>query len=788
MKVIFHLHAYFKYEVYNYADYYSFVIGAQPNLSMWNLDLDNNMIVLHFESSSLNPSNNGMPTDCTAVLLSPVFGNISTAMRLSSTTEGFQINDTTATCDLGTEFRSMLSTNPNNTLFLYYETSGAIGGPETNILVDSSNMEYLNEQGTVVTQVIPDHNPPTIASFEFLDLNEGIMVFSFTQPVDVSTFDFADLSFQNSPVNEATSVNVSLTDGSCEGGCEIGRRITFRMAQTDLEQLKLIEGICVSISTCYPHHTDLLVRDFGENFISTYKFGLNYLLKHLILDTTPPILFSCDIDLSLDIIVLFFDEPIDVATFSPLSITLHDFPVETENITLTNVSSVNDPNSFIIVINLGIDADKLKTSTLVASGNDIFISLLPSAFEDIAGNNVQPELTFCNLTNDTHPPSVTSFTLDLNSNLLHVVLSEPILLDSLNISGFKLANSISADVHNTVNLNDSCLVDCDGLPTNDAVRMISIALGSHSLTSIKTDNNIGTTADNTYLFIDDESFIDINGNSFISTGPIASDTVVTDHSPATAVGFSLDMNIGQIVLTFDDVVDVSTWSAYSHEAFIQRAALTYNAKQGLYGITISDNSNVISVNISNLNSLKFQLNYGTATELNTTYLTIQAHAINDIRGVDIIAVTDGYGIIANDYVRDIKPPQLIYFDLDMYYGRLWFYFDEPIAGNRFYPSLFTLQGDSMATNHPSSLSFSFGSGLAYCSYFYYYNIYYYCHYYLPSDVWDVLRINPNIARDANTSNLVIMQGGVNDTSGNQIDMTGPIKVRHYTPGRSELYG
>ena len=245
------------------------------------------------------------------------------------------------------------------------------------------------------------------------------------------------------------------------------------------------------------------------------------------------------------------------------------------------------------------------------------------------------------------------------------MFSEPILLDSLNISGFKLASSIGVDVYNIVNLNDSCLFDCDGLSTNNPVRMISIAFGSQSLTRIKTDNNIGTTVDNTYLVIDDNSFTDTNGNGYVSPGPIAAAAVIADNIPATAIDFSLDMNIGQIVLTFNDVVDVSTWR--DQETFI-----VYCSKQGLSGMIITDNSNVIIANISNLNSLKQQLNDGTATELDTTYLTIQAHAINDIRGVDIIAVTDDNSIIANDYVRDSEPPQLMYFDLDMYNGRISF--------------------------------------------------------------------------------------------------------------------
>ena len=104
-------------------------------------------------------------------------------------------------------------------------------------------MAYSNAIGSIVAQIVPDHSSPAVASFHTLDLNEGLMVVSITQPINVSTFNFADLSFQNSPVNEVSSINVSLTGGSCEDGCEIGRHITFCMAPVDLEKLKLNEGI-----------------------------------------------------------------------------------------------------------------------------------------------------------------------------------------------------------------------------------------------------------------------------------------------------------------------------------------------------------------------------------------------------------------------------------------------------------------------------------------------------------------------------------------------------------------
>ena len=760
---------------------------------MWSLDLDDNMIILEFSnSSSLNPNNNQVPIDCTALILSSTFLNItclnitflniSMAMQLPPSVVGLQVNELRATCDLGMEFRATLNadsgigTDLNNT-FLYYIPSFALGGHDRILLVDSSNMTFCLE-GTMATQIVRDNTSPAIAGFKLLDLDEGLIVLSFTESVNTTTFNFADLSVQNSPVNETTSMNVSLTGGSCMDGCESGHQITFNLIQEDLGQLKLQEAICVSISTCYPHHTNVLVKDFGENPIATYRFGLNYLLQRLIPDTTPPILVSCNIDLSADRLILVFDEPVDVGTFDPSSIALNAFQNSTEiieDIILTNASSVRGPSGSVIVVDLGLDADRFKASTLGILGNGMYVSLSSSAFEDIAGNTVSPSgLLICDFISDVDPPSVLSFDLDLDSNSLLIRFSEPILLESLNISAFKLVESnFTTHVH-MINLGDSFVYDSNGLLVNDLIMVISVAFGSQSLTRIKTSNEIGTAVNNTYLLIDDLSFVDTNDNSFISTGPIAAAAVIADDSPATAIAFSLDMNAGQITLTFNDVVDVSTW--HNQETFIQRAAFTHNSKFGLSGVIISSNSNILLVNISNLISLKEQLYYGIAVDLNSTYLTIRAHAINDIRGVDIIAVTDGNGIIANEYIPDIESPQFLYFDLDMNNGRLRFYFDEPVV---FDPSLLSLQGDSMTITSSSSVNISVSSTSQFCGRS--------CYYYIPSNILYVIRTDPNVARNANTTNLAIMAGSINDTSGNPINMVGLFSVRYYTPGRSESY-
>ena len=486
----------------------------------------------------------------------------------------------------------------------------------------------------------------------------------------------------------------------------------------------------------------------------------------------------CDLNLSTDNLFLVFDEAADISTFNPLSIA---FQNSLGNITLTSASSARGSSSSVIVVDLGLDADELKTSTLVTSENGIYVSLLPSAFEDIAGNSVQSTLMICNFTIDTHPPSISSFDLDLNSNLLQVRLSEAILVESLNISMFNLISSSVGIRVNMINLNDSYLLDCEDVSAGDAVRILFIAFGSQSLTRIKTDNNIGTTVNNTYLFIDDFSFTDTNGNSFVSTGLMAAAAVIADNSPATAIDFSLDMNIGQIVLTFNDVVDVSTWRGnHYYERYMQRSAYNYNTRISILGNVMSGNSNILIIDMHwwSVTHIKwYSTLIGLAASLSSSYLTINANAINDIRGADIIAVTNDNAIITNSYVRDSEPPQFMLFDLDMNTGTMYMRFDEPMGRQSVNFNLFSLQGDSIV-NSSSSVNLSVSSTS--------YTHYYHFHYRLPDDVLYSLTRDPTVARNRDTTYLVIMQGATNDSSGNPINATGPIKVRYYTPGSSKL--
>ena len=752
-------------------------VDGQPNLTRWILDYDDNKITLSFDILSL--SNNGMPIDCTAILVGPTAGDISMAVRVLPSVVGLQVNNTTATCDLGMKFRHVLDNtlslkNALN-LFLYYKLSGIAGTGM--LLQDSNGMIYENVMGTPAVEIVPDSSPPAVMSFELLDLDNGELFLLFSQPINVTTLNFANLSLLSSLFTETLTVALALSDGNCSDGCEIGRHITLSLKSSDLDRLKLENDLCTSVSNCYFYYTGAFVKDFGDNAIANYNHSTDFLLQNITLDETSPSLLECILNLLLDQLHLVFNEPIDVNSFNPYGINIS---TAVGNVILTSASVIKSHNNSDIIIYLGLDVDRIKIS-LPSGSDNISVSLISSAFKDIAGTSVHPDSILCTFINDTNPPNISFFILDLNSNLLQIVFDEPIYMESVNMSGISLIRDEDAMHVATVNLGDSILIDfddidlfhgCDGLFESNNLRAIYIALKNNSLIAVKTGNIFFR------LFIADDSLFDLSDNGYISSGPIVATDVIEDNSPATVVNFLLDMNTGQIILTFNDVVDLST--LYLGTILLQDSAYSFVNHRPYGSYNNSINSSIIQIHLPNLNQmqLKDRMRSGLATGVNSTYMTIDANALDDIHGVDIIGITNGNGMMASDYIKDSKPPMLTSFNLDLNNGYFSLTFDEPVL-QAFNFTLFSLQADSMNITN-TSINFSHSQAelrffLSYSTIFIFY--------FRNNSFIDLLHLHPTIAVNDSTTNLVVVQGGVFDVSGNPIDTTEPVNVYNFRPKR-----
>ena len=476
-------------------------------------------------------------------------------------------------CSLGSAMQVFLrSTVPDLSMVgAFFNTgSGITGGSPSAEIMDTST-------GVVVTSstITADTTPPNLQSFVEFDLDYGSLTFSFSEAVNVSSLDFTKLTLQNDFAVTAGNPSYMLTGGVCDSTCNCtsGTVITFCINEQDLNAIKLMTGLCTGESNCVPNYEAGFISDLSDPSVTpsttreiaaydpaaTSTLAMHQLVSGgFVSDTSSPTLTSFDIDLSDDTLTLTFSEPVDVSSFTPTGLTLQSMSTGGTTLTLTSATTTSSPDGAVITLALEGDADLLKLETFATSSDNTFLSVSSTAFIDVYGNaitaiNSTSAIQVNNYTDDTTGPEIASFTLDLDSNSLLITFSEPVINSTIEIANFSLTNndSISLDLQ-------SGTLQATGLTADGRILTISIQLDGESLTSLKTNDTIGTALTDTFVSVESDSFADV----YTFTNPsqvIAASSIVPDNTPAVLSRYSIDMNIGVLTLTFTDVIDSSSY-------------------------------------------------------------------------------------------------------------------------------------------------------------------------------------------------------------------------------------
>ena len=773
------------YLVLSWCDqYYIHVTGAQATIDNRTLDLDENVLLLEF-SSALDP---GLTVDCTKLRLGSVLNDFASSQPLSNpATVDDSATPPTVSCPLGTDLKVAIETS---------DTFGT-GVTDTVLYIESGNgILHLGAElvadviGVNVNAVDSDDEPPKLQSFTQFDLDGGIFVLSFTEPVDVSMFAFDELNMENDfpdPSPPMVMLSVNTICGNDTIPCTDSDVILIQLTQNDLNAIKLQPSLCTDTTDCVPKFTTSFVSDLAGNSVEGYNpiNQANFLLLEFIADTTRPVLQDFDLDLSLDELTLVFDEPVSVGTFLSSEVYFQPTAGGGESIRLSTASVPQDTDNTTIVISLNRDADKLKIASFASDENNTYLYFNENSIQDLYGNNVSARLSsdaikVRTFTLDTTPPTVSSFVLDLDSNQLVLTFSEPVQTGTLDTTGFTLSNS-STSPSTDIALSNITLAE-----GTDALTIIVLFdIDGDTLTAIKTDPQIGVDETNTFMSVGASVAQDTSDVSN-SAQAAFSGTVVDDNTAATLVDFGLDMEDGLLSLTFNDVVDASS-QRFRNTVAIQRAESDENPYRLTYSYENSDivggpsaDSTVVTVMLHSSEVIALKATLDLATSVTDSFITIQAATLNDLRGFDIIAVTNDNAIQASSYIPDTTPPTLTSYDFDLDAGQIELTFDEPVDTTSFIFERFLIQ--ETQTNGSEYVALSDGTLMA--------NSLYTEIILVPSRAdLNAIKINTNIATTVAADNtyLQLLEGALNDTASNAIGATfvndtfSAIEVTVFTP-------
>ena len=145
------------------------------------------------------------------------------------------------------------------------------------------------------------------------------------------------------------------------------------------------------------------------------------------------------------------------------------------------------------------------------------------------------------------------------------------------------------------------------------------------------------------------------------------------------ISFLIDMQTGQFDLTFSDIALARTLDASAIGIQDGRyASDTSSVRLATLSTTSSSDGYYITIIICPLDLLNVISVLGLATSENTTWITMQAYAVDDAFGLDVLAITNGKALQVTSFTADTTIPTVDSFLLDLNTGQLNITFSDTV--------------------------------------------------------------------------------------------------------------
>ena len=655
-----------------------------------------------------------------------------------------------------------------------------------------------------------DLTSPMLLSF-YVDMNEGLLVLNFDEPVNASSIDYtaftvysgrvasdAEMTSGNGTINETIAVNATMVDtGSGQniltqaptsytltGGSTNstnGLQITIILTVDDLNAIKQDEQLFTSTATSFISIEPSSIADMNANPVAEISSTEALQATAFINDTTPPVLLGFDLDMNMGILVLSFPETIDVSTTMFDGIILQRGP----NVSLDanqymlvggRLTMLDDGLTASIEITLG-DLNEIKRRRIALSPETAWLTIDESTILDMSDqgvvavvNGVSARMVSMYMTDST-PPELQTFTLNLDREILTLYFSETVDVFLFNITALSFQDTRRGNnTFNHYTLTSSSYLNSTSSP------VIEVVLGLEDLNNIKQLTELATEIENTYLSVTSDLVQDVFGNNLqeISTfDALLATEVVTDVTNPVLEAFDIDLDSRIITLYFSETVNATSLNV-SGISLIGAQELTAEMFQLDTSYTNSTNNPTIEIMITrnDFNIIKMLTNL--ATSESDTYLIIDPEAISDMAGNPVVAISPQAALQVRNYTKDTTSPVLESFDLDMNGVTLILEFSETVNVSSIdftsitlvdstdpFPQTYTLLGGETALANGPTVVIQF----------------------IKEDEDNLKRID-GLATSANNTYLVIRSDTIVDMDGNPVEnitFTDPLPVRNFTP-------
>ena len=525
-----------------------------------------------------------------------------------------------------------------------------------------------------VTTYVPDTTLPALVSFD-LDLTTGRVTFYFDEPILQSSLDLSQISIATAAgdsTNLASGINIETETFATV------IIITLPISSSALNQIKVYNSeVAVNI---FLFLTSQAVTDTNGNPITAIPASNALLVSTLTADIREPELLSFSPrPLEENRIFFRFDEFVNTMQWNGAVLTLVlNTPEGAFTYSNFNEGTQTPDVSDLIQYNFGgsMLMDTFRTNyerayergSMTLGGN-------AGVVQDLSGNlarGVSPSLMFMNnMTIESIRPEIVSFNFSSISGELVMSFTESVIVQTV-------VGAVS--IQNLPNNPQIVYELAQPGAVNTADNVVILTIDSVDLDVIRSNPNLGTSTQNTYLRLLPTFLNDLNENPLLGrSAGLQASSVEGPTGPTVLASFDLDMNDGTLTMTFSNDIQVSTVQAsmLTIQSTAQLDAVAYSPS-GLSMSANTQDSNILVISVANndLNALKGQLNL--ATLATNTWLSFPSTFAQDIFGVAIASVLANDSIQVSTYTPDTTPPIPTRFRLDMNSGIIDLTFNEPM--------------------------------------------------------------------------------------------------------------
>ena len=551
-----------------------------------------------------------------------------------------------------------------------------------------------------------DSTPPQLLAFQF-DASTSTLQLTFDEPVAPSSLDFTKLI-----INNNASQAVTLQGGSVSEVNDVLTIITAQLADADAIHIAQLEALAISKQSTFLRTAPGLIQDVEAN---SYTQSTNLPAATFLLDTTPPRLTAFSINMTSLRVDLHFSEVVNATSFDPTAITFQN-SANNASYSLTGASwqSTQDETSLSFDLTTA-DANNIKLDTaLMTSKQSAALAAASSLIADQAGNNViaVASLQAATFTGDLVAPEVRSFELDMDAQTLVVDFTETISVTSIQPGFFAIQASASVPAPTNSSISQAQLLATAQqarsqlavvLAQGSTVQRVSgsltavrITLTTADANAIKARHLLATAPETTFLALAPAAAQDMAGNEAVAlphaaalglAATAASGSAYTpDSTSPRLLAFDLDMEAHTMTLVFDEPVQGARVNATSlvlqagSDSAASAAATAGTGSHRINTATVIDPGNatqvVLGLDVYDINALKTQR--GLVSGSNSTYLWFGQQLVQDMVGLDVVAVGPDAALAVRDYEADVSAPVVVSALLNMTTEQLLLGFDEPV--------------------------------------------------------------------------------------------------------------